>query len=255
LKTFLFAFYQLTKLPLPVLRFDEKACGRSTIFFPAVGLVLGLLLVALWWAAGLIFPVFVQASLLIAGMFYLTGGIHLDGFMDTVDGILSGKQRERKLEIMRDSRVGALGVAGFFCLYILKFALLCEMPGHLMIKVLPVVFALSRWGMAVAVAAFPYAREEGLGKVYSVYTGAREALGASIIAAAAAGVVMGMAGICLMVLSGVVTVLAGKKLSRELGGLTGDTYGFINEFMEVLLLAAVFPLLKINEVLQVFSLL
>lgn len=247
LKYFLFALYQLTRLPLPAIAYDEKTCGRSATYFPAVGLILGTFLASLWWAAGWFFPVHVQSALLILGMVFLTGGIHLDGFMDTMDGLLSGKAREKKLEIMRDSRVGAFGVIGAICLLLLKYNLILEMPNQTLMRVLPVIPALSRWGMTLAIAAFPYAKDEGLGKIYSLYSGAKEIVGATVIAGAVAGAITGPLGLWLMALSGVVTCIVGRKLTRELGGLTGDIYGFINEFLEVVLLFAVFPLFLVNS--------
>lgn len=247
MKSFLFALYQLTRLPLPAVPFDEISCGRSAAFFPVVGLFLGTILAALGWAAGWFFPVQVQAALLVFGMVILTGGIHLDGFMDSIDGLFSGRPRERKLEIMRDSRVGAFGVIGVVCLLLLKYNLLLGLTDQTLMRVLPVVPALSRWGMSFAIIAFPYARQEGLGKIYASYTGVKELVGATIIAAAIAGVALGPQGIWLMALGGVVTCLVGRKITRELGGLTGDTYGFINELLEVILLLAVYPILKVNS--------
>lgn len=240
MKYFLFALYQLTRLPLPKLPYDEKTCGRSTSFFPAAGLVIGAMLAALWWASGWFFPVYVQAALLIIGMVILTGGMHLDGFMDCADGLFSGRSRDRKLEIMRDSRVGAFGVIGVICLLIFKYSLFLEMHQQLVIRVLPVIPALSRWGITLAIAAFPYARDEGLGKVYSSHTGIKEIFWATIFAGAVAVAILGPAGLLFMVLSGAVAYLAGRKIAWELGGLTGDTYGFINEILEVVLLSAAF---------------
>ncbi len=247
MKSLLFAFYQLTRLPLPAVPFDEVACGRSIAFFPLVGLILGSVLAALVWLAGWIFPVQVLASLLVVGMVILTGGIHLDGFMDSMDGLFSGRSRERKLEIMRDSRTGAFGVIGVVCLLLLKYTLFLGMSEQVLMRVLLVVPALSRWCMSFAVVAFPYARQEGLGKVFATYAGWKELAGATVIAAAVAGVALGPQGICLMVIGAGVAYLTGRKINNELGGLTGDTYGFVNEFLEVLLLIAVYPLLIISS--------
>lgn len=247
MKSFVFALTHLTRLPLPAITFNEESCGRSTAFFPAAGFFLGLILAALVWAAGWFLPHQVQASLLVAGMGILTGGIHLDGFMDSVDGLFSGRPRERKLEIMRDSRVGAFGVTGVVCLLLLKYSLLLGIPDQILIKVLLVVPVLSRWSMCFAVIAFPYARQEGLGRIYKQYSGMKELIWATVVAASIAGIILGLYGVWLMALGGVVTYLAGKRIAKELGGLTGDVYGFINELLEVILLFAVYPLLEIQK--------
>ncbi|MDD4237146.1 MAG: adenosylcobinamide-GDP ribazoletransferase [Desulfotomaculaceae bacterium] len=244
MKSFLLAFYQLTRLPLPNVNFDEKACGRATLFFPAVGLFLGGLLAALAWAAGYLFPSGVKASLLVVGMVVLTGGMHLDGFMDSIDGLFSGRARERKLEIMRDSRVGAFGVIGVICLLLLKYNLLLELPDGVLLKVLLILPVLSRWGMAIAVIAFPYARPDGLGKVYAIQSGSKELAGSTIITAVAATLILGLQGAWLVALAASIAWLVGRKIVKELGGLTGDTYGLINELLEVALLFAVYPILR-----------
>lgn len=92
----------------------------------------------IWAVEGWYLPSQLQAALLIVLMVVLTGGIHLDGFMDTIDGLFSGREREKCLEIMRDSRVGAFGVIGAICLLLFKFSLLANIPTLLLIKLLVV---------------------------------------------------------------------------------------------------------------------
>lgn len=249
MKSLLFALYQLTRFPLPSVPFDEASCGRSTLFFPLVGLSLGGVMAALAWATEGIFTVQVQAALLVTVLVVLTGGIHLDGFMDSVDGLFSGRSRERKLEIMRDSRVGAFGVIGVVCLLLLKYSLFQAFADQDLWLLLPLVPALSRWGMSLAVIAFPYARPEGLGKIYDQYAGGRELAGATLIAGAVAAALWGLRGLCLMALVGGVTFLLGRAVTKELGGLTGDIYGFVNELLEVFLLLAAFLVLRVNSLL------
>ncbi len=199
----------------------------------------------IWAVEGWYLPTQLQAALLIVLMVVLTGGIHLDGFMDTIDGLFSGREREKCLEIMRDSRVGAFGVIGAICLLLFKFSLLANIPTYLLIKLLVVVPVISRWNMTMSIFVFPYARREGLGAVYKKYCGFRELLLATILTAAVCGLVLSVDGAILMISGGLIAYLVGQKVSRVLGGLTGDIYGFINELSEVLLLLAAYPLLKI----------
>ena len=107
----------------------EESFGKSVKFFPAVGAVLGLSYIAILEILNLLtggaFPMLTAAVILIS-MAILTGGIHCDGFMDTMDGLFSGRDRERILEIMKDSRVGAFGVVSFVLLSVLDFAALSE---------------------------------------------------------------------------------------------------------------------------------
>lgn len=245
MKSLIFALQHLTRLPLPRVSFDEASCGRATAFFPVAGALIGAVMAAVVWAAGWYLPHNLLASLLIVLTVVLTGGIHLDGFMDSIDGLFSGRPRERKLEIMRDSRVGAFGVIGAICLLLFKFNLLAGIPGFVLVKLLVAAPAISRWNMTLAIYVFPYARQEGLGAIYKKYCSAKELLLATLLAGAAAVMLLGLNGALLMVMGGFITYLAGTKVSKELGGLTGDIYGLINELSEVLLLLAAYPLLKI----------
>lgn len=247
MKSILFAFCQLTRLPLPAIKFDEAAYGKSTAFFPLVGLTLGTLMNALDWAVRLLFPVYVEAALLVVGMAVLTGGVHLDGFMDSIDGLFSGQSRERKLDIMHDSRVGAFGVVGVICLLLLKYNLWLGLTGTDLTRILVIIPSLSRWGMTIAITFFPYARPEGLGKIYVMYTGTKELSVSTLIAATITGVLFGIQGFWLILVCVVLTCLAGMLITKMLGGLTGDIYGLVNEIMEVALLLAIYPVLHINR--------
>lgn len=104
--------------------------GRSTRFFPLVGAVLGALylLAALACLALFGLPSYTGKAVLVVLPFLLTGGLHADGFMDTMDGLFSGRSRERMLEIMKDSRTGSFGVAAFAGLLLLNWSLLLDLP-------------------------------------------------------------------------------------------------------------------------------
>src|SRR5579859_4598993 len=141
-------------------------------YFPIIGLLLGLIL----WIVVLIFQYFVPAialaAILIVALVILTGGLHLDGLMDSFDGLLGGTTPERKLEIMRDSRVGSFGVLAGICTLLLKFALLTSLAVTLiqtsratvlMSLVFLIVLPSVRWGAVLAVRLFPSARTTGLG--------------------------------------------------------------------------------------------
>lgn len=236
LKSLLFAFYQLTRIPMPSIPYDQASNGRAAAFFPVVGFILGSVITALAWISGRFFPEPIQAAILVIGIVLVTGGIHLDGFMDSVDGLFSGRSRERKLEIMRDSRVGAFGVIGVVCLLLLKYSLFLSISGPALLWLFPVVLALSRWGMCLAITVFPYARAEGLGKDYASHTGARELIIATLLSLTAAWAIFGAYGLLLLVIGGTAAYLIGMRITKELGGLTGDNYGLINETLEVVLL-------------------
>ena len=142
--------------------------GRSTRFFPLVGLVLGICYALFAWL--LLYAVGMRAltaALLLVLPLLLTGGLHADGFMDTADGVFSGRDRERKLEIMKDSRVGAFGVVSFVMLMFVQYALISDMHPLLLIPALFVMPVIGRFAMVLSVACFPYAREDGMGKTFA----------------------------------------------------------------------------------------
>jgi adenosylcobinamide-GDP ribazoletransferase len=138
----------------------------GSAYFPLVGLLLALLLSILPLVLGPYVPPLVLAASLVIALVFLTGGLHLDGLMDTCDGIFGGAGRERKLEIMRDSRVGSFGVLGGVCLLLLKFALFASLDLHLLLWSLLLVLPVSRWAMVLAMRQFPSARSTGLGAAF-----------------------------------------------------------------------------------------
>ena len=123
------AFQFLTTFPAVIRRaFTAQELGRAVGFFPIVGLALGGVLYGLEVGLGLIFPAQVVAVFVLAAWLLLTRALHFDGFLDSCDGLFGGFTPERRLEIMRDSRVGAFGVAGGGLLLLAKYAAILSLP-------------------------------------------------------------------------------------------------------------------------------
>jgi adenosylcobinamide-GDP ribazoletransferase len=166
--------------------------------------------------------------------------------MDVCDGLFGGYTAERRLEIMRDSHVGAFAVVGAVGLLVLKYGTLVSLlslnaPGKE--GVLLLFPTLSRWSMVVQLDRFPYARRQGLGSPLHQNT-ARRATGFAAATAIAASILLGgIGGGGLLVGSTALAWLLGLGMSRMLGGLTGDTYGATNEIVEVVGLMAAVALL------------
>ena len=245
MRGFLIALTFLTRLPLPAPKVEitSEEFARSYRYYPLVGLVIGLLL---WLLAKVLVPYFpplVLGGLLLSAELMLTGGLHLDGFMDSMDGLLSARKPERILEIMKDSHVGAHSCMALVGLLLLKFALLASLsPAQF--PILIVMPMLSRWVFQIGVIAFPYARPQGLGKGIHETTHWAPfllcgfiVLGASFYLAKFAAIIA--FGACVIA----VTLLA-SRVSSLLGGLTGDLYGALIELSEVVCLLASFPFLR-----------
>lgn len=261
----------LTRIPVPFsVPFTNEVLKRSTFFFPLAGFCIGGLVWAAGWGLQHLLPVFPAAALTLTLAVALQGGLHMDGWMDTADGVLSSRSRERMLEIMKDSRSGAMGVIACVLLLLLKWTLLVSlMELGLWNGWVVVPFIWSRVVMVLALASKPQARpDEGLGGYFlgvkAGHVTIAYLLGFALAALAVAASGTANAGSSLGVLTGLglsssdavlmmsvaapLLCTAGaclpmQYLSRKLGGLTGDTYGAINEWTEtvgllLLLLAA-----------------
>ena len=170
MKAFLIALQFLSRIHLASQSvWRDEDFGRSVLFFPLVGLIIGLLLAALYWASSFLFDAFGRSALVVAFWFYLTGGLHADGYMDTADGLFSGRSRERMLEILKDSRVGAGGVTAFVFLVLLKVAFLSQLVPEAALPALVGIPAAARFGTLISIFQFPYAREQGLGRAFVTY--------------------------------------------------------------------------------------
>ena len=213
--------------------------SHSRAFYPAIGLMIGLVLVGVEEGASRVFSEPLTAAFLVAVMIVVTRGLHLDGLMDVFDGVFGGFTPERRLEIMRDSRVGAFGVIGAIAVLLLKYGALVSLlmlpqPGkEWALFLFP---TLSRWTMVVLLGAFPYVRTQGLGSPFHG-TGIKIATTIAGISALAASVLLGgFAGLGLFFGVTVVAWLMGWAIAKTLGGLTGDAYGATNEIIETVVL-------------------
>lgn len=236
MKRLLLAITFLTRLPLPTPKnVTAQDMGRTTPFFTLVGLFIGFMLVGVDRLFSFFLPPFAVNAILFVSLVAITGGLHLDGLMDACDGVFSGRDRSRSLEIMRDSRVGAFGVLGAICLVVLKIAFLNALRGDIRWSALLLFPMLGRWGMVWAITLFPYARSTpGLGKSFTEHAKKRYIVLASLPVFAIAITLFLWQSIPILVITCLAIWLSGKWLSRKLGGLTGDTYGAICEITETL---------------------
>ncbi len=231
---FLAALSFLTVIPLPRRReVSPEQVGRSIGYFPVVGIIIGLILAGLYWLLRLVLPSAVVSGLLLVCLVVLTGGLHLDGFVDTCDGIAGHKTPEARWQVMRDSRAGAFGIVGVCCLLIVKYVSLNSVPDSLMMMTLVLMPVVSRWAMVYAVFAYPYARPSGLGKVFKQAASRRRLAIATLVALAVAIPWFRLAGLVIMLGVWVIVASMAAYLKRKFSGLTGDTYGAINEVAEV----------------------
>lgn len=220
--------------PLVRRAFSLPELGRAVGYFPLVGALLGGVLVVVDWGLAFLFPIGVRSALDLALWVALTGALHLDGFLDACDGLFGGRTPASRLEIMRDERVGAFGLAGGVVVLLLKVsALAAARQRALALFLAPVV---GRWGMAFVLVGFPYARPQGLGRAMKDHAGWGQVALATGVALATALLAGGWWGLIALAVGGSTAWLAARFVRSRLPGLTGDVYGAICELLETVVL-------------------
>jgi len=235
-KRFRVALQFLTVWPVSIpSEITPEDFGGSLRYFPLVGLFLGLALAGATLLLGFLPPPVVAVLILILSI-ALTGGLHLDGFADTCDGFGGLRPKEKVLEIMRDSRVGVMGVTGVFCLLALKGVLLASVPPSLLWRLLILMTVFSRWSQVLVCCTSRYARAEGKARFFVEYAGRKDLLAASILAAAAILFLARWRVLLVLFLSLPALLLFLVYVKRRIGGVTGDIIGAANEITEVAIL-------------------
>jgi len=230
------AFNLLTTIPLPTGK-DWQAgdSGRASVWYPFVGLVIGAVTWLAWMGTTRLFPPFVAGILTLIVWVALTGGLHLDGLADCCDGLLASTTVERRLEIMKDPRLGAFGGIGLILVLLLKAATLASLTPATSFGI---IFAasLARWCILPA-GVMPLARPSGMGADFAagfrrwfIVVGAIIPLGLALTLGAR-GVLSLLAGLLAAAL---VLWLAKSRIN----GVTGDVFGMVVEAVETVSLLA-----------------
>ena len=230
---FFTALQFLTIIPLPaVLRDRSKDAGESLPYFPLIGLLMGAVLLLLHFILSFILPQAVVFALIMITLVILGGAHHVDGLMDTFDGMAAGKTLQRRLEIMSDNKVGAFGTTALVLLFLLKYFALYSNPA--VVPTLLLMPVLSRWIMVSAIYTFPYARTAGMGLSFKHGATWLRFTVASIITVCICAVFLSWPGVVLMAAVCCLSLPVVCLFRSRFGGLTGDNYGAINEIAEVL---------------------
>jgi adenosylcobinamide-GDP ribazoletransferase len=226
---------------------EQPALARSTAYFPLVGVLLGAALVcgdALFSAVVPPLPAATATVLLLAA---LTGGLHLDGLADSCDGLLApGRTREQRLQIMRDSRIGAFGLLGLLLILLAKVMAVSELVLGYRAAALVAAPALGRWAIVLAYYRHPYARQEATPSATLKSGATARAFGIATLTALAAASPLGLPGLACIAAAGLVAAGLSIWIVGRLQGITGDTCGAMCELTELtawLALAAVLRLL------------
>jgi adenosylcobinamide-GDP ribazoletransferase len=236
---FLYALTLLTIIPIRLKTTPQPGdSGRSAIWFPWIGLLVGSCVVFTKLGLDVVLPPLVSAGVCMAVWAGLTGALHLDGFADCCDGLLHPSNPQRRLEIMQDPRVGSFGVTGLVLLLLIKTAALAALP-TVPASLLGILLAtvMGRWLVLLA-GLQPVARPGGMGADFALGIRRRSALSGAILPAVLAtlGGAAGWLAVGLAVCAGLVLFAVGRT---RIGGVTGDVFGATVELGEMAVLLAV----------------
>ena len=239
MNAFILAWQFLTILPLTKKgeKGDPRNFGRSMAYFPAIGLILGLIL---WGTAQVFtgfFPEAVADGLVISLLVILTGAFHLDGLADTLDGLAFGRSPESRLQIMKEHPIGSFGVVGLIVALGLKFTAYHSLPADWAGTAFILALMLGRGSMVQVLYRSPYARPEGgLGKIFKEHLGKRELIISTATSLAFSLFFFRVWGFFLWLATVIFSGWLEIYFKKKIGGVTGDILGTANELNETLTL-------------------
>ena len=245
-RLFFTALQFFTRLPIPRwVGYQPEWLQQSSRYFPLVGVVVAGICAALYIVASWLLPPHVAVLLAVAAGIYLTGAFHEDGFADMCDGFGGGLTRERTLEIMKDSRIGAYGAIGIVCLLAIKATALVSLPPATVVAAFLIAHPLSRLAAVSLIWTMDYARDEGKSKPMAQSMSNKEFTIAAVCAllpAVACGLlgIVDWSALVLAVLAATASAwFLGRKCQRRLQGYTGDCLGAVQQVAEVAIYLAI----------------
>jgi adenosylcobinamide-GDP ribazoletransferase len=245
-RLFFIALQFFTRLPIPAwVGFEAAWLQHASRYFPLVGVVVAAVAAAVYYAAALVLPAPVAAVLSTAASIYITGAFHEDGFADTCDGLGGGMTKERALEIMKDSRVGAYGAIGIVCMLATKLSALALLPPRVAVAALFVAHPFSRLAATALIWKLDYVRGEGKAKPLAQRMTTTEfaiatltcALPAAYLCVSGRMTPAALLAACIAAASAALWL--GRLFVRRLGGYTGDCLGAVQQLAEALVYLAV----------------
>lgn len=242
LQSFIIALSMYSRLPMPRVTWSEGGMKYALCFFPLVGVVIGAAVTGFWQLAGHLGLNPVTVSCIGTALpLLVTGGIHMDGFLDTVDAKSSCQDRQRKLEILKDPHTGAFAIIGcgvYLLLYAAVFAELESKAFPAAAGIYVMTRALSGW----SVVSFPKAKKDGLASTFAAGAQVRTVQLVMGLWAAAAAVFFwytgGMLTAAALTVAGLAVLFWYYRMAmREFGGMTGDLAGYFLQIAELGMLA------------------
>lgn len=239
------AFQFLTIFPIKKeIEINKGDLAASMAYFPFVGAVQGLILVLSYYVLAGLLPNSVTSGIIVLILTLTNGGLHLDGFADTVDGLAGGKNEEDRLRIMKDSSTGAIGVVFLIIVLLIKYITIEAMPETAKLPVLFSFPVVGRWSMVPLAKWSNAAKPHGLGASFAGNSTATF-VKATIITGVICSVVLGLLSLAPVALIMGTAFYFSRFFKRKLGGITGDVFGFQSEIAEVGFLVSVLALIDL----------
>ena len=230
------AFQFLTILPLKVKSVRQELLAESTIYFPLVGLTLGIGLAGLEYSLSPFLPIDITAIIQVAFLALITSGLHIDGFADTFDGLGCVKSQKEKLKVMKDSRIGTMGAISVIFLVLLKYNSMAFIEQSIKIYALLIFPMVSRWTMVLAILYSSQMKHTGMGSKFQKQIKEKHFILSSILPCLIVVFLFGVSGLAVLITICIFTYTIYRLLVKSFGKITGDHFGFINEAIEVLTL-------------------
>ncbi|OGV97546.1 MAG: cobalamin 5'-phosphate synthase [Nitrospinae bacterium RIFCSPLOWO2_02_FULL_39_110] len=222
----------------------EKRLRGTTIFFPFVGLLIGIILFLTAKLSSLLLPLSVSDALVLIVLIIITGGLHIDGFADTIDGFAGGKDKENILIIMKDSRIGTFGVTGLIMFLMTKYLAIQSLPVDSKYLILTVMPVFGRWSVLPMGLLFEYARTGGgTGKAFAGSIKLKEFIIGTILSSVIIVSLLGVKGFLMIAVIFIATLIIGRYSENRIGGITGDVFGAtieINELITIIMALVLF---------------
>ena len=236
-RAFLTGVMFLTRLPCPAW-VDHSAAwlARSTPYFPAIGLGIGLFGAVAYGAAVLLWPPLVALAVAVAATVWLTGAFHEDGLADTFDGVGGGWTSDEMLAIMKDSRIGTYGAVALVLTLGVKVGALLVVAERGTLAVAAALVAghvLGRWSSLPLIWRLPYVQHSGAkSKPFAASVTPGRLAAGTLFATAAVALALGTRAVPAFGAAALVALVGGAWLRRVLGGITGDALGAVNSLAE-----------------------
>jgi adenosylcobinamide-GDP ribazoletransferase len=224
----------LTRFPLPCLSYDPADLSRAVIWFPLVGLLIGLGAAGIHALVARRLPPSLAVLATLIFLVMITGALHEDGLADTADGLGGGWTRERALEIMRDSRIGSYGAIALVLSMLGRFLLLSSLPGESFARSIVAAHVLCRWStLPLSHFLHPARGQEGQAARIALRTSPSSLIAGSLLAALLTGIAIRGGWWVPALVAVAVTALSGAYFQYRLGGITGDCFGAANQMVEI----------------------